>query len=98
MKKTYMIEFDLPETFDEEFMALIPKQRYIINSMLAEGRVKAYSLAMDRSKLWAIMTGESEFEVMESIAQMPLSEYMSPNISELMFHNSSDAVLQFSLN
>jgi muconolactone delta-isomerase len=98
MKKTYMIEFDLPETFDEEFMALIPKQRYIINSMLAEGRVKAYSLAIDRSKLWAIMTGESEFEVMESIAQMPLSEYMSPNISELMFHNSSDAVMQFSLN
>ncbi len=98
MKKTFMIEFDLPESFDEEFMALIPKQRYVINSMLAEGRVKAYSLAMDRSKLWAIMSGESEFEIMESIAQMPLSEYMSPNISELMFHNSSDAVMQFSLN
>jgi len=98
MKKTFMIEFDLPQTFDEEFMALIPKQRYIINTMLADGRVKAYSLSMDRSKLWTIMTGTSEFEVMENIAQLPLSEYMSPNISELMFHNTSDAVMQFSLN
>ncbi|NBC09091.1 MAG: hypothetical protein GVY26_18020, partial [Bacteroidetes bacterium] len=46
MKKTFMVEFDLPASFDEEFMALIPRQRYVINSMLAEGRVKAYSLAM----------------------------------------------------
>lgn len=93
-----MVEFDLPASFDEEFMALIPQQRYVINSMLAEGRVKAYSLAIDRSRLWAIMTGESEFEVLENIAQMPLSEYMEPNISELMFHNANDKVLQFSLN
>ncbi|HKK79139.1 MAG TPA: muconolactone Delta-isomerase family protein [Phaeodactylibacter sp.] len=98
MKKTFMVEFDLPASFDEEFMALIPRQRYVINSMLAEGRVKAYSLAMDRSKLWAIMTGETEFEIMENISQMPLSDYMEPHISELMFHNANDNVLQFSLN
>jgi hypothetical protein len=98
MKKTFMVEFDLPNSFDEEFMALIPQQRYVINSMLAEGSVQAYSLAMDRSRLWAIMTGESEFEILEYIAQMPLSEYMEPHISELMFHNSTDKVMQFSLN
>lgn len=98
MKKTYMIEFELPHAFDEEFMALIPKQRYVINTMLADGRVKAYSLAMDRSRLWVIMTGNSEFDILEQIAQMPLSDYMDPDISELMFHNSSDAVMQFSLN
>lgn len=98
MRKTFMIEFELPDSFDEAFMALIPRQRYMINTMLADGRVKAYSLSMDRSRLWAIMTGDSEFEIMESIAQMPLSEYMNPNISELMFHNTSDAAMQFSLN
>ena len=67
-----MVEFDLPETFTEEFLALIPRQRYVINTMLAQGSIKSYSLAIDRSKLWAVMLGDSEFDVMENIAQMPL--------------------------
>ncbi|MCB0549226.1 MAG: hypothetical protein KDD19_16730 [Phaeodactylibacter sp.] len=93
-----MVEFDLPETFTEEFLALLPKQRYVINTMLAQGAIKSYSLAIDRSKLWAVMLAESEFDVLEHIAQMPLSNYMTPNISELMFHNAADSVMQFSLN
>lgn len=93
-----MVEFDLPEQIDEAFMALIPKQRYVINAMLAEGQIKSYALSMDRARLWAIMYGDSEFEVMENISQMPLSDYMTPHISELMFHNSADALMQFSLN
>ncbi len=98
MKKTFMVEFELPETFTEEFMALIPRQRYVVNTMLAEGRLKSYSLSMDRSKLWVVLLAQSEFEVLEAIALMPLSDYMSPNISELMFHNSAEAVMHFSLN
>lgn len=98
MKKAFMVEFDLPETFTEEFLALIPRQRYVINTMLAQGAIRSYSLAMDRSKLWAVMLAESEFDVMENIAQMPLSGYMTPHISELLFHNAADSVMQFSLN
>lgn len=98
MKKAFMVEFDLPENLTEEFLALIPKQRYVINTMLVEGSIKSYSLSIDRSKLWAVMLAESEFDVMENIAQMPLSNYMIPRISELMFHNAADSVMQFSLN
>ncbi|MCG8329076.1 MAG: muconolactone Delta-isomerase family protein [Chitinophagales bacterium] len=98
MRKTFMVEFDLPEHMDDDFMAMIPKQRYTINSMLAEGRIQSYALSLDRSKLWAIMRGDSEFDIMESIAQMPLSPYMTPHVSELMFHNSADALMHFSLN
>jgi hypothetical protein len=98
MNKTFMVEFDLPEIIDEEFMALIPKQRYVINSMLAEGRIQSYALSTDRSRLWAVIKGESEFDVMESISQMPLSPYMVPHISELMFNNTADALMHFSLN
>ncbi len=93
-----MVEFSLPETFTEEFLALIPRQRYVINTMLAEGAVKSYSLALDRSSLWVVMLAESEFGLMEQIARMPLSNYMAPHISELMFHNAADSVMQFSLN
>ncbi|MCB0596417.1 MAG: hypothetical protein H6557_22245 [Lewinellaceae bacterium] len=93
-----MVEFDLPETFTEEFLALIPRQRYVINTMLAQGAIKSYSLAIDRSRLWAVMLAESEFEVLENIAQMPISNHITPYVSELMFHNAADSVMQFSLN
>jgi hypothetical protein len=93
-----MVEFDLPAEFDEAFMALIPKQRYVINQMLAEGSVQNYSLSLDRSRLWVVMTAASEIELMEDIARMPLIDYMTPHVSRLMFHNSAMDVMQFSLN
>ena len=93
-----MVEFDLPQQLNEEFLALIPKQRYVVNQMLAQGKLKSYSLAMDRSKLWTVVSAETEFEALELIAQMPLTEFMFPTVSELMFHNATDLMLQFSLN
>lgn len=79
-------------------MALIPRQRYIVNTMLAEGRLKSYSLSMDRSRLWVVLVADSEFDALETISQLPLSSYMTPNLSELMFYNSPEAVMHFSLN
>lgn len=98
MKHTYMIEFELPEIMSEEFMALIPQQRYVINQMLAEGTIKSYSLSMDRLKLWVVLSANSEFEAMEIINTFPLGDFMTPNLNELMFHNSADMLMQFSLN
>ena len=89
MKNAYMVEFELPEEFTEEFMALIPRQRFMINQMLADGIIQNYSLSLDRSRLWAVMIAESEFSLMEEIERMPLIDYMVPDISQLMFHNSS---------
>lgn len=98
MKRAFMIEFDLPDTFTEEFLALIPKQRFVINRMLMDGQIKSYSLSIDRSKLWAVVAANSDFEVMELISQMPLSDHMTPTVSELMFHNGAEIVTEFSLN
>ncbi len=94
-----MVEFELPDAFEEEFVALIPEQRRIVNRLLAEGQIRSYSLASDRSVLWAVIEADSEFEVMEIISQLPLSGYTDPYISELMFHDAHQAVdYQFSLN
>lgn len=98
MDNAYMVEFELPEEFNEEFMALVPRQRYVINQMMVEGVVQNYSLSLDRAKLWVVISAASEFEVMEEISRMPLIDYMVPHVSQLMFHNSSTEVLQFSLN
>ena len=93
-----MVEMELPEVFDEKLIALVPKQRNIVNKMLAKGKIKSYSLSMDRSMLWAIFVAESEFEVLELISDFPLAEYVTPYITELMFTNTENQVLQFSLN
>ena len=98
MVKLFMAEFQLPTVLTEAFVRLIPKQREFVTFMLAEGKIKSYSLAMDRSRLWVVFAAETEFEVMEIIDQFPLADYMTPQLSELAFHNAQDLVLQFSMN
>lgn len=98
MVKIFMVEFGLPAVFTEEFVRLIPSQRDFVNRLLAEGKIKSYSLAMDRSRVWVVFAAASEFEVLEIIGRFPLVEYMTPNIMELAFHNAQDMVLQFSMN
>ena len=96
--KEYMIEIDLPEMFTETFMSKIPEQRDHINKLLARGIIRSYTLSLDRSKLWIVAIAEDEFAVIQMIDRFPLAEYMIPDITELMFHNSQEQVLQFSLN
>ncbi|MEM6377925.1 MAG: muconolactone Delta-isomerase family protein [Bacteroidota bacterium] len=98
MKRSYMIEFELPDTLTEEFLALIPRQRYAVNELLVEGTIRSYALALDRSTIWAVIEAESEFEVLEIISQLPLSDYMHPHVSELFFHNTPEIIHNFSLN
>lgn len=93
-----MVEFELPEELTPEFMKLVPQQRSEINKLFAEGKLRTYSLALDRSVLWAVFLAESEFEILEIIADFPLAEYMTPYISELMFHNNESMIMQISLN
>ncbi len=97
-KKLFMIEFELPEEMTEEFQSLVPEQRHVVDKWLSEGVIKSYSLAMDRSVLWVVVEAASEFQVLEIIEQMPLADFLDPYISELMFHNSSEAMQHFSLN
>ena len=93
-----MVEFKLPSVLTEDFIRLIPRQREFVTFLLAEGKIKSYSLALDKSRLWVVFAAETEFEVLETISQFPLTDYMTPNISELAFHNAQDLVLQFSMN
>jgi hypothetical protein len=98
MKKTFMVEFELPEELSADFVALIPEQRQMIDRLMTQGRIRSYALSMDRSVLWVVVEASSEFEVMELIAGFPLADYMQPYISELMFHNSVEVYHQFSMN
>lgn len=83
----YMVEFALPHEMSAEFMMKIPAQRQKVNDLMEDGRILSYSLSMDRQKLWCVVKAQTEYDVMETIADFPLIDYMTPTISELMFNN-----------
>lgn len=93
----FMVEFELPD-FTADFMALVPLQRLKINELLEAGKLNAYSLAMDRSKLWCIVNADTEETVYHIIGDFPLIGYMKPTVYPLMFNNSVTRVPSFSLN
>lgn len=95
----YMVDFSLPEVLSEEFMSLIPYQKVMINNFFKEGKLLNYALSLEDSRLWAVFSANSELEVMEMLADLPLTEFMKVNISMLTFYNGVSPVMpHFSLN
>lgn len=98
LQRVFMVEFELPSVFTEEFTSRIPNQRLVIDSMLAKGQVQSYSLSLDRRKLWVVVKADAESDVWNLLDKFPLRDFMEPFIHELMFHNASSPSMSFSLN
>jgi hypothetical protein len=98
MKQEYMVEFNLPDVFVDEFISKIPQQRKQIEDLMTRGIVKSYSLALNYSKLWMIVSADTEFDIMKILEDLPLSNFMIPSIAPLMFHKANKTVREFSLN
>ena len=95
----YMVDFTLPEVLTEEFMSLIPYQRARVNQLFTEGKLVNYALSLESSRLWAVFTANSEMDVMEIIAEMPLTKFMKVRINMLTFYNTAqENVPAFSMN
>lgn len=95
----FMVDFTLPKELSEEFMSLIPEQRATVSEFFMQGKLANYMLALDDGKLWAIFNATSEFEVMNMVAELPLTPYMEVKISMLTFNNiASEVMPSFSLN
>ena len=82
----YQANIDLPTELSPEFVAMIPKQRTKVNELMGEGKIRQYSLSLDRSKLWVTFLAESEESVMDMIATFPMVNYMKFEIVALAFH------------
>ncbi|GAB2939889.1 hypothetical protein GCM10027048_00120 [Hymenobacter coalescens] len=46
----YVVTLRLPEVFDEEFVALIPRHRAFVNSLIEENIILSYAISADRSR------------------------------------------------
>ena len=95
----YMVDFKLPNTLTQDFMDLVPYQRMAVNKLFEEGKLVNYALSLENSKLWAVFTAKSELEVMDMIADLPLTPYMKVDINLLTFYNDAKTQIpKFSMN
>lgn len=87
----FQVHSKLPE-LNEDMISRIPEHRQKIDRLLALGKLAGYSVAMDRTALWMIVYATDEMAVMDLIAELPLNEYLNPEISPLMFHLTPDII------
>jgi muconolactone delta-isomerase len=89
---TFVVTLRLPESFDEDFIALIPKHREFINRLLAEHVIEAYAISADRSRGWVTMHGDDAAAVRAIVAQFPLYDYLRQiEVDELFIFDSAAA-------
>lgn len=84
----FMVTIRFSSEIDEEFMALIPAHRALVNQLMSRGVITSYSLALDRQTLWLTLMAGSEVGVKTTLEMMPLYKYMVYEAEQLMFHNS----------
>ena len=79
----------LPNPFDEEFIALIPRHRDFINRLLNEKIVEVYAISSDRSRGWVTINGEDAAAVQAVLEQFPLYRFLyGVEIDELFIFDS----------
>lgn len=93
-----MVEFDVPEPLTEDFLGMIPDQRHALDHLFTDGKLLSYTVASDRTRVWAVMIAESESELLRHIDELPLTPYMDYDYCELMFYNTVHLMPEMSLN
>ena len=87
---TFVVSLRLPDAFDEDFIALIPRHRDFINRLLSEKVVEVYAISSDRSRGWVTMHGDNVAAVQALVEQFPLYRYMhGVEIDELFIFDSA---------
>ncbi|KUG08769.1 hypothetical protein [Solirubrum puertoriconensis] len=96
----YVVSLRLPDFFDEEFVALIPRHRAFINNLIEENIVVSYAISADRSRGWVTMQGPNAETVRAVVEQFPLYRFLKQiEIDELfVFDSSASRLPKISLN
>ncbi|MDX2133405.1 MAG: muconolactone Delta-isomerase family protein [Saprospiraceae bacterium] len=95
----FMVDFTLPNQLTDTFISTIPRQRAMVNRLIAEGKLLNYALSLENAKLWAVFSVHSEAELLELVHELPLTPFMKVRINQLTVFNSSTAFAPaFSVN
>ncbi len=94
----FMADFTLPAQLSDEFVELLPFQRAVVDRYLSEGALVNYALSLEHAKLWAVFNANSEMEVLEMLADFPLTPFMEVEVNQLTSFNTAEGTPSFSLN
>ena len=96
----FVVSLRLPESFNEEFMALIPRHRAFINQLLADNVVETYAISADRSRGWVTINATDAAAVQSVVEQFPLYTFLHGiEIDELfIFDSAASRFPRISLN
>ncbi|GAB3867257.1 hypothetical protein GCM10028824_09240 [Hymenobacter segetis] len=87
---TFVVSLRLPDAFNEEFIAVIPRHRDFINRLLNEKIVESYAISSDRSRGWVTMNGDDAAAVQALVEQFPLYRFLrGVEIDELFIFDST---------
>ncbi len=82
----------LPDSFDSDFVDMIPAQREMVNNLLNMGVITSYSLSGDRQTLWVIITADTEDEARIIVDAFPIRAFVTYDIEDLLF--SANAIVE----
>lgn len=88
----FLVELALPQPLPAELLAAIPEQRIKIDAMLHDQKLLSYSLAADRSKVWAVVSAADLFEAVHLLSDLPVLRFAKPIVTELAFYNAPQFV------
>ena len=95
----FLADIALPAILTDEFVALIPEQRSLVDKLMLEGIILNYSLSLDRTQLWVVFVADSVDAVENIVHSFPIASYVTYTVHPLAFHNSSALFLpKLSLN
>ncbi|MCC3160288.1 hypothetical protein LJ737_23830 [Hymenobacter sp. 15J16-1T3B] len=96
----YVVTLRLPDSFDEEFVALIPRHRAFINNLIEENIILSYAISANRSRGWVTMQGATPEAVRAVVEQFPLYQFLqSIEVDELfVFDSTASRLPKISLN
>jgi len=96
--KSYMVEFEVYDWMDDEFQALVRRQKEVLDEYFNSGKIISYTVTEDRTKAWAVMIAYTESELLNNIDGLPLVSHVDFQYHELMFYNTIQLIPATSLN
>jgi len=85
---SYMVDIDLPDALNRDFIQRIPEQRALVKTLMRKGVISNYSLSHNRKKLWVVIHAENKDEVRTILGSFPIFKYISYRINSLLFHET----------
>ena len=83
MPKKYMVFWKPENKPNDEYISLIPEEIKTTQALKEKGKIVEDWIALDRSKGWILMQGESENEVVDDLKALPLYRFLTLEITEL---------------